>query len=158
MRSEYCRRLIVLLSLVLVSFIPSFSNNIHTMINTSTGLQQEYSEKKDARVIQAEAVLRIEPNLDSIVIKKVPLGAVLSVRRRYGDWVMVNLPADKEGIVISGWIQIVFLEIEFNSTKPKIKPSVIVSNVSNNEASLPAKGFQEELFRTRPAALPANGS
>lgn len=56
------------------------------------------------RVIVSDAPLRLEPEASSTVVSKVKIGAVLTAETKNGDWYRVNLPPDKDGYVISGYM------------------------------------------------------
>ncbi len=56
------------------------------------------------RVITSDAPLRLEPKAGSTVVSKVKIGAVLTAETRSGEWYRVNLPPDKDGYVISGYM------------------------------------------------------
>ncbi|MGB7294027.1 MAG: SH3 domain-containing protein [Candidatus Aminicenantales bacterium] len=56
------------------------------------------------RVITPDAPLRLEAKVTSPVVSKIPLGSVLTAETKSGEWYRVNLPPDKSGYVISGFI------------------------------------------------------
>lgn len=72
---------------------------------------QEPQENK-IRVIYEGAVLRLKPNSKSTVIKSLPIGATLDVVESIGEWVRVQLPPDKEGMVIEGYVHRSFIRRE----------------------------------------------
>lgn len=62
-------------------------------------------EKHDqVRVIKQNAVLRIKPKDDAVVIKKLPLGVLLGVDEKIGDWLKITLPPDEDGFVLTGYL------------------------------------------------------
>jgi len=71
-----------------------------------------YSQETKIRVIKKDAVLRLKPNNDSLLIKALPLGAILEVEETLGDWVKVKLPPDKDGIVIIGYVHNSFVTFD----------------------------------------------
>lgn len=69
------------------------------------GLSQSGMAKEvKLRVITSDAPLRLEPKTGSTVVSKVKIGAVLNAETKSGEWYRVNLPPDKDGYVISGYI------------------------------------------------------
>lgn len=72
---------------------------------------QEPQENK-VRVIYEGAVLRLKPNSTSPVIKNLPIGATLDVIESIGEWVRVQLPPDKKGMVIEGYVHRSFIRWE----------------------------------------------
>ncbi|MFC2164014.1 SH3 domain-containing protein [Acidobacteriota bacterium] len=71
-----------------------------------------YSQKTNIRVIKEDAALRLKPSNDSLLIKALPLGAILEVEETLGDWVKVKLPPDKDGIVIFGYVHSSFVTFD----------------------------------------------
>jgi hypothetical protein len=56
------------------------------------------------RVIQVDAVVHLDPDIESRVLMNVPPGAALNVVEKAGEWFKVSLPPDDEGIVVTGYI------------------------------------------------------
>jgi hypothetical protein len=56
------------------------------------------------RVVNPDAPLRLEAKVTSPVVSRIPLGSVLTAETKSGEWYRVNLPPDKSGYVISGYI------------------------------------------------------
>lgn len=83
-----------------------------------------YCQETKIRIIKEDAVLRLKPNSESLIIKKLPLGAVLSVEESIRDWVKIKLPPDKDGVVVTGYIHRSFVEFEIKPSqiKPDIEP------------------------------------
>jgi hypothetical protein len=95
-------------------------------LNSSSGtilLAKEFQEKKDTalpqeasddshqvRVIKNNAVLRLKPKGDAVVISKLPLGALLDVKEQIDDWFQISLPPDKDGFVVTGYLHKSFTE------------------------------------------------
>ncbi|MFC2164015.1 porin family protein [Acidobacteriota bacterium] len=62
-------------------------------------------ETKRLIVIKKEnTILRLYPREDSLAIKELPLGALLEVEEEIGEWFKIELPLDKDGIVITGYV------------------------------------------------------
>jgi len=83
------------------------------------------SQAKDlkVKVIVENANVRLEPDLGSQIIAKVPLGTVLQSEGKTGEWHLVILPADEKGFVVSGYIHQSVLEeiVEEIKEVPKVK-------------------------------------
>ncbi len=62
------------------------------------------------RVIKKEAVLRLKPKSDSVILRKLPLGALLDVQEQLDDWLKLSLPPDKDGFVVTGYLHESFTE------------------------------------------------
>lgn len=61
-----------------------------------------YSQEAKIRVIKNNAVLRLSPNSESLVLKELPAGSLLNAEETVGEWVKVKLPPNKDGIVVTG--------------------------------------------------------
>lgn len=85
-----------------------------------------YSQETKIRIIKRDAVLRLKPNNESIIIKKLPLGAVLNVEETIREWIKIKLPPDKDGVVVSGYMHKSFVEFEIkpSQVKPETKPII----------------------------------
>ena len=57
------------------------------------------------RIIKKNAVLRIKPENAGVIIKKLPLGALLEVEEEMDEWLKIKLPPDKDGFELTGFIQ-----------------------------------------------------
>lgn len=90
---------IVFIGLVLLAFI--------VIVNP---LFVSASEIK-VRVAVEKADIRLNPEITGTVIATVPLGAVLEVREKKGDWFEINLPPDDRGFVRQGFIHSSFVEV-----------------------------------------------
>lgn len=73
-------------------------------------LQATSAEYDQVRVIKQNAVLRIKPKNSSVIIKKLPLGALLDVEEEVGDWLKITLPPDEDDFVLTGYLQRSFTE------------------------------------------------
>ena len=67
-------------------------------------LQATSAEYDQVRVIKQNAVLRIKPKNGAVIIKKLPLGALLEVEEEIGDWLKITLPPDEDGFVLTGYL------------------------------------------------------
>lgn len=56
------------------------------------------------RVIAKKANVRLSPTTKSEILSNVPLGATLNSNSKEGNWFKVELPPDKNGFVVSGYI------------------------------------------------------
>jgi len=63
-----------------------------------------YGADLKIKVIVRSANIRLKPSLDSPVIGKGLSGQVFTVIKKIGEWYSINLPPDKEGIVLSGFV------------------------------------------------------
>jgi hypothetical protein len=73
-------------------------------------IQVPLPEAVQVRVIKANAVLRLKPIKESVVLKKLPLGALLDVDEEIDDWLKITLPPDEDDFVITGYLQRSFVE------------------------------------------------
>jgi len=64
------------------------------------------------RVIQDGAVLRLKPEEESLIVKKLPVGGQLDAVESFGEWIKVKLPPDKDGIIVTGYIHLSFIEYQ----------------------------------------------
>jgi hypothetical protein len=72
--------------------------------------QAASAEFNQVRVIKDNAVLRIKPKNGTVIIKKLPLGALLDVEEELDDWLKIKLPPDKDGFVLIGYLNRSFTE------------------------------------------------
>ena len=68
------------------------------------------TEYDQIRVIKQNAELRIKPKDGAVVIKKLPLGALLDVEDEIGDWLKISLPPDEDGFILTGYLHRSFTE------------------------------------------------
>lgn len=73
-------------------------------------LQAASAEIDQVRVIKQNAVLRIKPTNDSVIIKKLPLGALLDVEEELDGWLKIKLPPDQDGFALTGYLHQSFTE------------------------------------------------
>jgi len=71
-----------------------------------------YSQETKIRIIKENAVLKLEPKHESLTIKKLALGSELEVVESFDNWIKVKLPPDKDGIVVTGYIHLSFVEYQ----------------------------------------------
>jgi hypothetical protein len=62
------------------------------------------------RIIKKNAVIRIKPSIEGTIVKRLPLGALLEVEEDLEEWLKIILPPDKNGFVVTGYIQKSFTE------------------------------------------------
>lgn len=73
-------------------------------------LQVHSSEHSQVRVTKKNAVLRIKPKKGTVIILKLPLGALLDVEEEIGDWLKVILHPDEDDFVLTGYVLRSFTE------------------------------------------------
>lgn len=69
-----------------------------------------FESPKKIQVILEKTNIRAEPDFISEVIHQVQLGIFLQAVGKAGEWYLVNLPPDEEGIIISGYIHQSFVQ------------------------------------------------
>lgn len=69
-----------------------------------------FESPKKIQVILEKANIRIEPDFKGEIIHQVQLGIGLQAIAKFGEWYLVNLPPDEEGIIISGYIHQSFIQ------------------------------------------------
>lgn len=69
-----------------------------------------FESPKKIQVILEKANIRVEPDFKSEIIRQVQLGIGLQSIAKLGEWYLVNLPPDEEGIIISGYIHQSFVQ------------------------------------------------
>lgn len=76
------------------------------------------------RIIEKNAEVRLKPNEKSLIIKKLPLGAVFDVIETIDNWIKIKLPPDKDGIIVTGYVHKNFVEFvkELNKFDQSAKP------------------------------------
>jgi hypothetical protein len=73
-------------------------------------LQAPSTEYDQIRVIKQNAQLCVKPKDGAVVIKKLPLGALLDVEEEIGDWLKISLPPDEDDFVLKGYLHRSFTE------------------------------------------------
>jgi uncharacterized protein YgiM (DUF1202 family) len=69
-----------------------------------------FESPKKIQVMLEKTNVRAEPDFISEVIHQVQLGISLQAVGKSGEWYLVNLPPDEEGIIISGYIHQSFVQ------------------------------------------------
>jgi len=77
---------------------------------TGQSPQEASDGNNQVRVIKKDAVLRLKPKGDEVVLRKLPLGALLDVEEQLDDWLKISLPPDEDGFVVTGYLQKSFTE------------------------------------------------
>jgi len=79
--------------------------------------KEEFSKKVQVVVIKEDAVLKLDPNDESMSIRKLPLGALLNVRQILNEWIKIELMPNKYGIAVVGYVKSSFVRLESNEIK-----------------------------------------
>ena len=90
-----------------------------------------YSADLQIRVIALQANVRLEPSTQSQILKTVPLGVILTVIKKEGNWYFVELPEEK-GFKITGYIHESTVKV-FEETEAKKKKEVSAQDVTKAE-------------------------
>jgi hypothetical protein len=69
-----------------------------------------FQSPKKVQVLLEKTNIRAEPDFTSEVIHQVQLGISLQAVGKAGEWYLVNLPPDEEGLIISGYIHQSFVQ------------------------------------------------
>lgn len=69
-----------------------------------------FESPKQIQVLLEKTNIRAEPDFTSEVILQVQLGISLRAVGKAGEWYLVNLPPDEEGLIISGYIHQSFVQ------------------------------------------------
>jgi len=69
-----------------------------------------FESPKKIQVILEKTNIRAEPDFISEVIHQVQLGISVQAVGKAGEWYLVNLPPDEEGLIISGYIHQSFVQ------------------------------------------------
>lgn len=113
-----------------------------------------FSEVLKIRVIASAANIRLKPTVQSAILLTAPLGAVLDVIRQEESWYFVQLPPNKDGIVVTGFIHQSVVEVieatneikkveEKLAEQPGEKPIIKNPNLETT-ASLRGKSLSEK--------------
>ncbi|MDW7761643.1 MAG: SH3 domain-containing protein [Acidobacteriota bacterium] len=62
------------------------------------------------RIIKSGATLRVQPDFQSLIIRELPVGALLEFDDISGEWVKIKLPPNSDGFVIVGYIHVLYVE------------------------------------------------
>jgi hypothetical protein len=63
------------------------------------------AEKTKIRIIAEIGHIRLKPDLNSTLIREIPMGTVLESEAKEGSWFKINLPSKKDELTIIGFIQ-----------------------------------------------------
>jgi hypothetical protein len=74
-----------------------------------------FCQTNKVRVIKKDAELKLKPNNESLTIMNLPIGGEFDIEETIGEWVRVKLPPDKDGIILTGYINSSFLEFRLAS-------------------------------------------
>ncbi len=69
-----------------------------------------FESPKGIQVLLEKTNIRAEPDFTSEVIHQVQLGISLRAVGKAGEWYLVNLPPDEEGLIISGYVHQSFVQ------------------------------------------------
>jgi hypothetical protein len=73
---------------------------------------ETFPKGTQVRVIKNNAVLRVESSHESLIIQELPLGAILNVKEKIDEWLKIELPPNKDGFVIVGFIHLSFVTLD----------------------------------------------
>jgi len=104
------------------------------------------------RVVAEKANVRLKPDIASIVIETVSLGAVLESEKQVGVWFRVSLPPDENGYIVKGYIHSTAVEIvteeeieeipaELSPVSPVIEPEETSLPPAFQPSPAPGVGF-----------------
>jgi hypothetical protein len=113
-----------------------------------------FAEDQKVRVVASQANIRLKPDLQSAVLSKIPLGGVLDVVKKEGDWYQVKLPPDEKGIVVIGYIHqstVEVMETLVEVKKVEVKPEPV--KVAEQEKPVEAA---KSVIKSADANLPAS--
>lgn len=77
-----------------------------------------FSASLKVRVTVSKANIRLKPTTQSAIVSKVPLGALLDVIKKEGNWYLVKLPVSEKGIVVTGYIHQTIIEVLEETEEP----------------------------------------
>lgn len=83
-----------------------------------------FSGDSKVRVVVPQANIRLKPNTQSAILSRIPLGGILDVIKKEGDWYYVKLPPDEKGIVVTGYIHQSIVEV-VEETKEITKEGIV---------------------------------
>lgn len=70
-----------------------------------------FADVLKVRVTASMANIRLKPSIQSEIISKIPLGSVLDIIKKEGNWYFVKLPPDEKGILVTGYIHQSIVEV-----------------------------------------------
>ena len=74
-----------------------------------------FSQTNKVTVTKKDAVLKLKPINESLTIMELPLGSEFDIVETSGEWIKVRLLPDKDGIILTGYINSSFLEFRLIS-------------------------------------------
>ena len=81
--------------------------------------------------VKAEAAfIRLRPDSKSQAIGRVSLGTILDLLRKEGEWYRINLPLDKGGILLSGFIHQSQVEEVMGEEKDRLSKSRLITGIA----------------------------
>lgn len=98
-----------------------------------------FSQEAKVRVIKEQAVLRLKPSNESIIIRELPLGSELIVEETVGEWIKIKMPPDADGIVIMGYIHKSFVEFEIKQSNLGPEKEINIKGIDNDYTSWRSK-------------------
>lgn len=101
------------------------------------------AENETVRVIVENASIRLQPDLQSEIIKSPPIGSIFTVEKKVGDWYEIKVKTDL-GMIVPGFIHAMYIEL--------IEPE-LVSPIPPKKAPEPAKKTSKP-----PPSLPSETS
>jgi hypothetical protein len=114
-----------------------------------------FAEDQKVRVIASQANIRLKADLQSTVLSRVPLGGILDVLKKEGEWYFVKLPPDAQGVVVTGYIHqstVEVMETPVEVKKVEVKPQPV--KVAEEEKPVePAKSVIKSADANLPASL-----
>ncbi len=96
-------------------------------------IESQVAEEHTLRIIVADAVLRLNPSLESPSLKKLPLGSVFVIAEMTSEWIKIQLPPDEDGFVVTGYVLKSEVEIEsdIENSLRIVKIKLIDSSILN---------------------------
>ena len=74
--------------------------------------EQVFFKGSQVRVVKDNAVMKVEPDEEAPSIRGLPLGALLTVEGKVGDWIKIKLSPDSDGIIVMGYVHVSFIRPE----------------------------------------------
>lgn len=106
------------------------------------------------RVIASQANIRLKPDLQSAVVSKVPLGGILAVVQKDGDWYQINLPPDENKIVVTGYIHASTVEVV---KEEKVEEIIVDEFIPQKTIAENETIEKNEVETAPPSEIPAKG-
>ncbi len=103
------------------------------------------------KVVAARANVRLKPDLGSPVISQVPKGTLLESTGKVGDWYAVKLPADEDGIVVSGYLHQSTVEVSSDAGEEPVEEAPAPPPAPRVRTTPPARPARTVEPREEPA-------